>query len=97
MMKQIKHDNLVKLIGVCTKETPIYIVTEYMPLGNLLEYLRQADKAELPAQTLLYMASQAALAMKYLESRNFIHRYGDRYPLDGGESLSFSYSKLLDI
>ena len=75
MMKQIKHDNLVKLIGVCTKETPIYIVTEFMPLGNLLEYLRQADKNELPAQTLLYMASQVALAMKYLESRNFIHRY----------------------
>lgn len=74
-MKQIKHDNLVKLIGVCTKETPIYIVTEYMPQGNLLEYLRQADKIELPAQTLLYMASQVALAMKYLESRNFIHRY----------------------
>jgi len=74
MMKQIKHENLIKLIGVCTKETPIYIVTEFMPLGNLLEYLRQADKNELPAQTLLYIASQVALAMKYLEAKNFIHR-----------------------
>ena len=73
-MKQIKHENLVKLIGVCTKERPIYIITEYMPLGNLLEYLRQAEKSDLPAQTLLYMASQVSLAMKYLESRNFIHR-----------------------
>ena len=74
LMKQIKHENLVKLIGVCTKERPIYIITEYMPLGNLLEYLRQAEKSDLPAQTLLYMASQVSLAMKYLESRNFIHR-----------------------
>ncbi|XP_057290035.1 tyrosine-protein kinase ABL1-like [Hydractinia symbiolongicarpus] len=74
VMKQIKDDNLVKLIGVCTRESPIYIVTEYMPLGNLLEYLRQAEKADLPATTLLYMASQVSSAMKYLEDRNFIHR-----------------------
>lgn len=75
MMKQIKHANLVKLIGVCTRERPIYIITEYMPKGNLLEFLRQADKAELPAVTLTYMASQVAAAMKYLEEKNFIHRY----------------------
>ena len=75
LMKQIKHPNLVKLIGVCTRERPIFIVTEYMPLGNLLEYLRQADKNDLPATTLLYMASQVASAMAYLESKNFIHRY----------------------
>ena len=74
MMKQIKHPNLVRLIGVCTHESPIYIITEYMPLGNLLEYLRQADKADLPATTLLYMASQVAAAMNYLESKGFIHR-----------------------
>jgi len=74
MMKKIKHTNLVKLIGVCTRETPIYIITEFMPLGNLLEFLRQADKADLPATTLLYMASQVACAMKYLEDKNFIHR-----------------------
>ena len=75
LMKKIKHENLVKLIGVCTRERPIYIVTEFMPLGNLLEYLRQAEKPELPATTLLYMASQVAAAMKYLEEQNFIHRY----------------------
>ena len=60
--------------GVCTREKPIYIITEYMPLGNLLEFLRQADKAELPPVTLIYMASQVAAAMRYLEGKNFIHR-----------------------
>ena len=40
VMKQVKHKNLVQLLGVCTREQPFFIVTEYMPFGNLLDYLR---------------------------------------------------------
>ncbi|XP_033642938.1 tyrosine-protein kinase ABL1-like [Asterias rubens] len=74
VMKTIKHPNLVQLLGVCTREPPFYIITEFMPHGNLLEYLRENDDNTLPAVTLLYMASQVASAMCYLESKNFIHR-----------------------
>ncbi len=60
--------------GVCTREPPFYIVTEFMPYGNLLEYLRENDENSLQAVTLLYIATQVASAMSYLESKGFIHR-----------------------
>ncbi|KAL8599730.1 hypothetical protein ACOMHN_031885 [Nucella lapillus] len=74
IMKEMKHPNLVQLLGVCTREPPFYIVTEFMTHGNLLDYLRSSNKEDIGPAALMYMATQIASAMAYLEVRSFIHR-----------------------
>jgi len=74
ILKSIKHPNLVQLLGVCTREPPFYIVTEFMSEGNLLEYLRRKVVGEVNLLTKYHMARQICSAMEYLESRKYIHR-----------------------
>lgn len=40
IMKKLRHPKLVQLYAVCTLTEPIYIVTELMCNGSLLDYLK---------------------------------------------------------
>lgn len=40
IMKKLRHLKLIQLYAVCTMEEPIYIITELMKNGSLLEYLQ---------------------------------------------------------
>eukprot|EP00730_Choanoeca_flexa_P017932 TRINITY_DN8690_c0_g1_i1.p1 TRINITY_DN8690_c0_g1~~TRINITY_DN8690_c0_g1_i1.p1 ORF type:complete len:681 (+),score=184.58 TRINITY_DN8690_c0_g1_i1:120-2162(+) len=75
VMKRMKHDNLVQLYGICSQSKPLFIVTEFMPNGNLLDYLRSdKGKEEIDATAMMYCAAQIAAGMCFLEEKRFIHR-----------------------
>ena len=73
LTKKIRHRNIIQLYAVCTKEDPVYIVTEYMKHNSLLECLRGEGRS-LKLPQLIDMASQVAAGMAYLEKQSIIHR-----------------------
>uniref|UniRef100_A0AAR2L100 Tyrosine-protein kinase n=1 Tax=Pygocentrus nattereri TaxID=42514 RepID=A0AAR2L100_PYGNA len=73
IMMKLRHPKLVRLHGVCTERFPIYIVTEFMSNGCLLDYLKSHGKELQPPQ-LLNMCLDVCEAMAYLEDQQFIHR-----------------------
>uniref|UniRef100_A0AAX7U242 Tyrosine-protein kinase n=1 Tax=Astatotilapia calliptera TaxID=8154 RepID=A0AAX7U242_ASTCA len=73
MMKNLQHPRLVRLFAVVTQE-PIYIVTEYMENGSLVDYLKTTEGSNLPMNVLIDMSSQVADGMAFIEQKNYIHR-----------------------
>ncbi|XP_015282772.1 PREDICTED: LOW QUALITY PROTEIN: tyrosine-protein kinase BTK [Gekko japonicus] len=73
VMMNLSHEKLVQLFGVCTKERPIMIVTEYLALGCLLAYLRDTRRS-FQSTEFLEMCKDVCEAMEYLESKQFLHR-----------------------
>ena len=73
IMKKLRHSKLIQLYAVCTAEEPIYIITELMKNGSLLEFL-QGKGRNLKLPQLIDMSAQIASGMAYLESQNYIHR-----------------------
>lgn len=74
IMKRFRHTRLVALYAVCTLNEPLYIVTEYMKNGSLLDYLRKNGQRSIKKGHLVYIASQIATGMTYLEEKNLVHR-----------------------
>ncbi|XP_032383749.1 tyrosine-protein kinase BTK [Etheostoma spectabile] len=74
IMMKLRHENLVQLYGVCTKQKPIYIVTEFLSNGCLLTYLREGLKQHPTSVQLLEMCKDVSEGMAYLESQQYIHR-----------------------
>ena len=57
-MKSCQHKHLVTLYAVCSQDEPILIVTELMPNGSLLNYLRDEEGSKLPLDVLINMSCQ---------------------------------------
>ncbi|XP_040917278.1 tyrosine-protein kinase Srms [Toxotes jaculatrix] len=73
-LKSLHHPKLIQLLAMCSRGEPVYIVTELMSKGSLKSYLSSAEGQVLTSAHLIYMGSQIAEGMAYLEDRNIVHR-----------------------
>ncbi|CAL5029148.1 unnamed protein product [Urochloa decumbens] len=73
ILKSVNHDNVVRFYGACTKQRKYVIVTEYMPGGNLYDFLRK-QKNTLDLTMVLRIAIGISKGMDYLHQNNIVHR-----------------------
>ncbi|XP_074308002.1 serine/threonine-protein kinase 12-like isoform X1 [Silene latifolia] len=64
LLQRIRHPNVVQFLGAVTQSTPMMIVTELLPKGDLCEYL--LDKDGLKPRTAVRYALDIARGMSYL-------------------------------
>ena len=67
IMKELQHKNLLKLHCVCTKEEPVYIITELMKC-SLLEFLKDGEGKNITMRALIEMAANIAEGWCYILS-----------------------------
>ncbi|MFH4981203.1 hypothetical protein AB6A40_007912 [Gnathostoma spinigerum] len=72
VMGKLRHQNVVEVIGVCTRGEPLCGIVEYMANGDLCQFLSRNPTID--DGMLLPICTQVAAGMSYLESQNFVHR-----------------------
>ncbi|XP_049784959.1 discoidin domain-containing receptor 2-like [Schistocerca cancellata] len=73
-LASLRDDNVARALAVCSAEEPLCSLHEYGEVGALPAFLSRPEGRELSYGCLIYMASQIASGMKYLESMELIHR-----------------------
>uniref|UniRef100_A0A8V5GTS9 receptor protein-tyrosine kinase n=1 Tax=Melopsittacus undulatus TaxID=13146 RepID=A0A8V5GTS9_MELUD len=68
----LDHAYIVRLLGICPGQR-LQLVTQLLPLGSLLEYVRK-HRGSISPQLLLNWCVQVAKGMYYLEEHRMVHR-----------------------
>ncbi|XP_058824972.1 uncharacterized protein LOC131685336 isoform X2 [Topomyia yanbarensis] len=74
VMTTLEHENLVKFIGLVFHDKYIYLVTEYMSKGSLVDYLRSRGRQHITRKDQINFAFDTCAGMEYLENKKVIHR-----------------------
>ncbi|XP_011185578.2 mucin-5AC [Zeugodacus cucurbitae] len=74
VMTTLEHENLVKFIGLVFTSKHIYLVTEYMSKGSLVDYLRSRGRQHITKKDQINFAYDTASGMEYLEAKKVVHR-----------------------
>ena len=78
--RSLQHENLVRLLGLVIEEgknggrSKIFLVTEFMGKGSLLEYLRSRGRQYVTKKDQIGWAWDTCCGMAFLESRHVVHR-----------------------
>ncbi|KAG0005372.1 hypothetical protein BGZ79_005170 [Entomortierella chlamydospora] len=74
VLKQLRHENIVRFVGVCTNVRHLCIVTELCEHGDLYDYMRRVRRPSF-GRMIMFM-HDIALACSYLHTRrpSIIHR-----------------------
>lgn len=72
IMKDLGHPNIVRYIDYRDEGANLYIIMEYVPIGDLQNYLQRFGPLEEPAARL--MAHQTLKALRYLHRKKITHR-----------------------
>ncbi|XP_055907238.1 uncharacterized protein LOC129942366 [Eupeodes corollae] len=74
VMTTLEHENLVKFIGLVFTSKHIYLVTEYMSKGSLVDYLRSRGRQHITKKDQINFAYDTSSGMEYLEAKKVVHR-----------------------
>ncbi|KAI9395496.1 hypothetical protein POPTR_005G246500v4 [Populus trichocarpa] len=73
IMRKVRHKNVVKFIGACTRPPSLCIITEFMSGGSMYDFLHK-QKGSLSLQSLLRVAIDVSKGMHCLHQNNIVHR-----------------------
>ncbi|XP_058831666.1 tyrosine-protein kinase transmembrane receptor Ror [Topomyia yanbarensis] len=77
LISDLKHDNIVCILGVVLKEEPLCMLFEYMAQGDLHEFLianSPNEGKQLTQLQFLLISQQICDGMEYLASHHYVHR-----------------------
>ncbi|XP_043526994.1 discoidin domain-containing receptor 2-like isoform X1 [Frieseomelitta varia] len=84
-LSSLSDPNVARILGVCTVEPVPWTIIEYTELGDLAHYLQYSvpltgtlrpscNLKALSQSCLMYMGAQIASGMRFLESKNLVHK-----------------------
>lgn len=77
LISDLRHDNIVCILGVVLKEEPLCMLFEYMTQGDLHEFLIANSPNEgraLQQLQFLLISMQICEGMEYLSGHHYVHR-----------------------
>nr|XP_022920470.1 tyrosine-protein kinase transmembrane receptor Ror-like [Onthophagus taurus] len=77
LISELKHPNIICLLGIVVKQEPFCMLFEYMSEGDLHEFLianSPVQQKSLNQTQFLHISIQIAQGMEYLSDNHYVHR-----------------------